>query len=171
MRSVVGMAALLLAALVCMDASAMCGGGGMVSGGGRGISVSGASGARASARPEKKLDKAALPAAAEIASLDTAVFDRTVTALKLSDEQLKRIDAAKAEIRDVLQTLAKQQAEARGAYQKSADAQAYLEAARNVTSTASACKNYDPNRKFESALMSVLSLEQRVKYRELSRQS
>jgi hypothetical protein len=168
MLVVVGLAA-------CSEGWAMCGGGGMVRGGGirggmrsGGVRVTGGGGAKKVA--PKPVDKVDMPAAVEIARLDSS-FDRLLSAIELNSEQQKKIAAAKAELAEAAKKLEKAQADARAAYLKASTESAYREAAQNVLAAMNLCREFQPNKKFEVVLSSVLTHEQRTKLKELSRKS
>jgi hypothetical protein len=163
-------------ALICSDASAMCGGGGMRggsrSGGGvSGARVTGGGGSRSAPKSDKKMEKAALPPAVEVANLDTSSFDSVAASLNLSEEQAKKIEEAKKEIRDAGSLVAKAQKDARAAYDDSKCEASCTVATGNVVSAANACKSYEPAKKFESKMASILSHAQREKLKELTKKS
>ena len=164
---------LLAVSFICSDASALCAGGGFM-GGGRSMGAGGVIGASGGGgggggvrKPEKKFVKWELPGAVEPAKLDTTRFDEAMSALSLTDEQRAKIEAAKKDIRDNSEQLAKTQNEARSAYSSSPGEVTCTMAARDVMQAASAIKSFDPKLKFESVLGIILTSDQRAKYREL----
>ncbi|HYF49049.1 MAG TPA: Spy/CpxP family protein refolding chaperone [Planctomycetota bacterium] len=157
---------------LCADVSAMCGGGGMMGGGSRsgisgGARICGAGTSARSAAPAKKLEKAPMPAAVEVSTLDSSKFDSAISKMTLSDEQSKRIDALRQEVKQQSSTLATQQNDARKAYEKANCETSYYDAARGVMAAIQACKSFDANKRFESGVLAILSGEQKTKFREL----
>lgn len=162
---------LLAVSFICSDARALCSGGGFMGGsrmgGGGVIGASRGGGGGGAHKPDKKFNKWELPAAVEPAKLDTTRFDEATTALSLTDEQRTKIEAAKKEIRDASEQLAKAQNEARSAYSSSPGEVTCSLAAKDVMQAAAAVKSFDPKLKFESMLAIILTPDQRAKYREL----
>lgn len=174
---------LMAMALISSDASAMCGGGGMRGGGGSGMRggsrsggvsgarVTGGGGSRSASKSSKKMEKAPLPPAVEVANLDTNSFDSVAASLNLSEEQAKKIEEAKKEIRDAGSLVAKAQKDARAAYDDSKCEASCTVATGNVVSATNACKSYEPAKKFDSKVASILSPAQREKLKELTKKS
>jgi hypothetical protein len=109
--------------------------------------------------------KADLPPPADIPALDTAKFDQIVKELSLTDDQLKRVDSAKASVEEEIKKLANAQKDARAAYDK-ADNDGAAAAAAMVMRTAAACKSFNPNQRFEDTASGIMTQEQRAKYRQ-----
>jgi hypothetical protein len=171
MKAFLATLGVVCALALCADASAMCSGGGMVSGGGsRGgarVVGGGGGGGRAEKKTAEKLEKAPMPAAVSVATLDSSRFDRVVSALKLTDEQVKKLDALRADVSNQVTSLSRQQNDARSAYEKASSESAYYEAARGVMDAINACKSFDANKRFEAGVLAILTLEQKTAYRDL----
>ncbi|MCX7804863.1 MAG: hypothetical protein N3A38_06695 [Planctomycetota bacterium] len=136
-----------------------CGGRGIIGGGGGGGAK------KATAKKPQQFQKWALPPEAALASFDTGSFDAAAESLGLSEEQKKKVDALKAEVRAELDRLAKAQKIARAAYEKAPACQmTCTELYRSVMSAASACKAFDPNARFKLGLQNILTAEQWKKY-------
>ncbi|GMV82398.1 MAG: hypothetical protein AMXMBFR7_35820 [Planctomycetota bacterium] len=176
---------LMVGAWCSSDAFALCGGGGR-SGGGRvgvrsggqpagkrGSVVTGGLGARGTGGDGQSscgqtAQKFPLPAAVEIASLDTRKFDAVVSGLNLSAEQTERVDALKRSIRAEAEKLVKEQSSARLTYERTACPVACQTIARDVVEAAGACRSFDPNRKFVAGLKTILDATQFGAFRELA---
>lgn len=111
--------------------------------------------------------KPALPAPEGVIQLSTYVFDSVRDDLGLNDDQKTKIEAAKKDICDKGEALAKEQADARTAYdaaKKEKDAEAAME---RVLAAASACKHFSPQTEFNQSLSKILTSDQFAKYVEL----
>ena len=158
--------------LVSYDAMAMCGGGGMSGGAGRagaGMTASGGGGSGAKQEKKENFKKWELPAASDVAALDTSAFDAAVSSLSLSEEQVKKIAEAKTKIGEEAQQLSKAQSGARTAYQSSACEMGCRSAATTVASAAEACKSFSPKQKFDAALAGILTRDQLATLRQLAK--
>jgi hypothetical protein len=179
MRTTVAAIVLIAAVAASGDVWAMCGGGGMVRGGrgmggvrsSGGVRVAGGGSGSDSKQSKKSITKAEMPAACDIARFDESTYERILSSLKLSEEQMKKINAAKSEIIQAAKQLDREQSDARTAYAKAETEKAYQEAAQKIMAVMYTCKDFQPNKKFDVVLNSVLTPEQRSKYRELSKKS
>jgi hypothetical protein len=168
MKAVLAVLGVICAAALCADASAMCAGGGMgFGGGGGGASLVGGGGGSRGEKKTAKLEKAAMPAAVSVSSLDSSKIDSILPALKLNDEQSKRLETLRSEVKQQLTALSKQQNDARSAYEKAATESAYYDAARGVMDAINACKSFDANKRFEAGMLAILTVEQKTAYRDL----
>jgi hypothetical protein len=178
MRIAISLLSLLAAVTLCSSASAMCMGGGMAGGGGvsrggGGISASWTgSGNRGTKNSNDSVGtKADLPAAATLVALDTKAWDNAYAQLNLTSEQQQKVDALLADLKATADKLAKDQKEARAAYDKASTQTVIYETARKVMDAADAIKGFNPNTKFDLALASILTADQKTKFRELKMKS
>jgi hypothetical protein len=113
-------------------------------------------------KDDKKDDfqKAQLPPPLDIKQLDTARYEATKDSLKLTDEQLKKIEATIKDIKAEGTKLAKDQDETRKAYDAAATQTVANEAAQKVMAVRDQISNYDPNRKFAAELQRTLKPDQ-----------
>jgi hypothetical protein len=117
---------------------------------------------------EKTVAKAEMPAAIDVPELDAAAYQRAMVALNLTDAQIKKIGEMQNEIIEQGKKLAKAQTDARAAYAKSSTEKSYIESAQALQGVMAALKQYQPSKTFEGRLSSILSGEQRKKYREFA---
>lgn len=119
--------------------------------------------------PEKAAPaaKPALPAPENVIVLSTYVFDAVGGDLGLSDEQKTKIEAAKKDIREKGEALAKEQADARTSYEATKKPKEVEAALERVVTAASACKHFSPQTDFNQALSRILTADQFAKYVEL----
>lgn len=115
---------------------------------------------------KKPIKKADLPPAADVAALDTAKFDQIAKELSFTEDQLKRVDTAKAGVEEEIKKLANAQKEARAAYDKADTECAANAAAAAVMKAAGACKSFNPNQRFEDMASGIMTQDQRLKYRQ-----
>lgn len=109
--------------------------------------------------------KWALPAAVEIEALDTSKFDRVVDSLKLTEEQLAKIENAKKEIMDIRELLLKAQTIARETYERAQDGTSCQIAAGEVMKAANECQKTKLSHLFESKVSEILTAKQKVALR------
>jgi len=140
---------------------------------GGGISVGGTCSARNKPKTsdEPAASKAELPTAAELAQLNTKVWDNVYSQLELTSEQQQKVDALLSELKSTADKLAKEQAEARSAYGKAVTQTVIMESARKVMDAAEAIRNFNPNSKFDLGIAGILTVAQKAKYRELKQRS
>ena len=175
MRIAISLLGVLAAVTLCSSASAMCCGGGMAGGarGGGSFTWTGNNGGtRATTKSSNDAStKSELPAEATLVSLDTKAWDNCYAQLSLTSEQQQKVDALLADLKATAAKLSKDQKDARDAYGKASTQTVIYESARKVMDAADAIKNFNPNTKFDLGLASILSYEQKTKFRELKMKS
>ena len=113
-------------------------------------------------KDEKKdeFQKAPLPPPVDVKQLDTAKYEKAKEALKLTDEQSKKIDDAIKEINDEAKKLSKDQDDSRKAYDAAATQTTANDAAGKVMTIQDQIRSFDPNRKLIAVLQRVLTADQ-----------
>lgn len=118
--------------------------------------------------PEKQpAAKASLPAPEHIVVLSTYVFDAASGDLGLSEEQMTKIESAKQDIRAKGEALAKEQADARTAYDAAKKPKEIESALDRVVAAAAECKRFSPQTEFNQALSKILTADQFARYVEM----